>query len=325
MKALQFEREDDARVVDIEIPKITDDEVLVASRSVGICHSDIELLEGRYIIPFTYPIIPGHEWAGEVVAVGANVTDFSVGDRVVGECVIGEDHFGFSISGAIAEFFVARPEWLHRIPESIDYSSGALIETFTVGYHALMRVGNINASDTVAVLGAGPVGLVTTAIAHKLGATVVTIEPSAARRDAALALGADYAVAPEEADSKLAELTDGRGPSVVMEASGNPKVMANAIRIAAHGARLGFIGIDVGNEASAPLGLIQSKGLTITGTIGSPGVWPDAIRFLERTHVDLSPLVTEVFAIGDAVEAIASSRDSAKNLKVHVRMDASLA
>ena len=324
MKALQFLGEHRPEVSELEIPEIGADEVLVASRAVGICHSDIELLEGRYIIPFSYPIIPGHEWAGEVAAVGANVTDVAVGDRVVGECVIGEDHFGFSISGALAEFFVARPEWLHRIPDGIDDASGALIETFTVGYHALMSVGNVNASDTVAVLGAGPVGLVTTAAAHALGATVVAVEPSEGRRAAALGLGADHAVHPDEAEELLASLTEGRGPSVVMEASGHPAVMATAIRIAAHGARLGFIGIDVGREASAPLGLIQSKALRITGTIGSPGVWPEAIRFLERTGIDLSPLVTERFGIDEAVEALAASRDGARNLKVHVRLDAAL-
>lgn len=324
MKALQFLAENQPQVSDLAIPEIAPDEVLVASRAVGICHSDIELLEGRYIIPFSYPIIPGHEWAGEIVKVGDRVTDFKVGDRVVGECVIGEDHFGFSISGAVADFFVARPEWLHRIPESIDYSSAALIETFTVGYFALMQVGNVNASDVVAVLGAGPVGLVTTAAAAALGATVVTIEPSAARREAALKLGADYAVAPEEAEDLLNSVTQGRGPSVVMEASGNPAVMANAFRIAGQGARLGFIGINVGGEASAPLGLIQSKALTVTGSIGSPGVWPEAIRFLERTGIDLSPLVTERFRIDEAVEALQASRDGARNLKVHVELDAAL-
>lgn len=324
MKALQFTAENKPEVTELETPSIADDEVLVAARSVGICHSDIELLEGRYIIPFSYPIIPGHEWAGEVVAVGSRVTDFVVGDRVVGECVIGEDHFGFSISGALAEFFVARPEWLHRIPESIDYSSGALIETFTVGYNALMAVGNINASDTLVVLGAGPVGLVTTAAAHHLGAVVVTVDPSETRREAALSLGADHAVSPEDAGELLATITDGRGPSVIMEASGRPAVMAEAIKLAGHGARLGFIGIDVGNEASAPLGLIQSKGLRIVGTIGSPFVWPEAIRFLERTGIDLSPLVTERFAVGQAIEALDASRDSARNLKVHVELDATL-
>ena len=110
MRALQYVEQDRAAVVDLPVPEIAPDEVLVAARSVGVCHSDIDLLEGRYIIPFAYPLIPGHEWSGEVVAVGERVTTLAPGDRVVGECVIGQDHFGFSISGAAAEFFVARPE-----------------------------------------------------------------------------------------------------------------------------------------------------------------------------------------------------------------------
>ncbi|MGO1543248.1 MAG: zinc-dependent alcohol dehydrogenase [Gulosibacter sp.] len=312
------------QVNEVEVPEIGPDEILVASRAVGVCHSDIELLEGQYIIPFTYPIIPGHEWSGEIVKVGENVTAFTVGDRVVGECVIGEDHFGFSISGAMAHFFVVRPEWLHRIPDSIDWGTGALIETFTVGYRSLMQVGNVNASDTVAVLGAGPVGLVTAAAAAALGATVVAIEPSEARREAAIKLGATHAVEPEDADALLNRLTDGRGPSVVMEASGNANVMANAIRIAAQGARLGFIGINIGQEASVPLGLIQSKELTIVGSIGSPNVWPEAIRFLERTGIDLSPLITDTFELDDAIDALTASRNTAKNLKVQVHLDASI-
>ena len=108
MKALRFVAENSAEVQNIDVPQIAADEVLIAARSVGVCHSDIELLEGRYIIPFEYPVIPGHEWSGEVAKVGADVTEFVVGDRVVGECVIGEDHFGFSISGAAAEFFVVK-------------------------------------------------------------------------------------------------------------------------------------------------------------------------------------------------------------------------
>ena len=90
MKALQFMSPNVMSVNEIAIPKIADDEVLLASRSVGICHSDIELLEGRYIIPFNYPIIPGHEWSAEVMEVGSKVSKLKAGDRVVGECVIGQ-------------------------------------------------------------------------------------------------------------------------------------------------------------------------------------------------------------------------------------------
>src|SRR5699024_9388276 len=141
MKALEFLSANKPEVVEKKIPEIAADEVLIATRALGVCHSDIELLEGRYIIPIQYPIIPGHEWSGEVAKVGEEVTTFSVGDRVVGECVIGDDHFGFSISGAGAEYFVAKPEWLHQLPEAVSFTSGALVEPFSCGYYALMKAG----------------------------------------------------------------------------------------------------------------------------------------------------------------------------------------
>src|SRR5438067_13160692 len=89
MKALVFEEPRRATVSEVDVPAIAPDEVLVRSRNVGICHSDFELSEGRYIIPVSYPIIPGHEWSGEVAEVGSGVTTLRKGDRVVGECEIG--------------------------------------------------------------------------------------------------------------------------------------------------------------------------------------------------------------------------------------------
>src|SRR3954470_7686504 len=158
MKALVFEQPQSAVVRDVDVPTIAADEVLVRSRNVGICHSDFELYEGRYIIPVSYPIIPGHEWSGEVVEVGSAVKGLSVGARVVGECVVnnGDDHFGFSISGANAEFFVAKAAWLHRIPEELSFAQGAFVEPFSVAYNATVAAGGIDASDSVAVIGGGP-------------------------------------------------------------------------------------------------------------------------------------------------------------------------
>ena len=324
MKALRFAEQDVPQVDELPIPAIGEDEVLVAARSVGVCHSDIDLLEGRYIIPFEYPIIPGHEWSGEVVAVGSRVHDFAAGDRVVGECVIGEDHFGFSISGAAAEFFVARPEWLHKLPASVSYTNGALVEPFSVAYYALMRVGNVNASDTLVVLGAGPIGLAVTAAASALGAVTIVVEPSAERRDAALRLGARHAVHPDDIVEFLSEQTGGRGADVVVEASGRPAVMAQALELAAFRGRVAYIGIDVGREAPAKLGLIQSKELKITGSVGSPGVWPDTLRFLAHTGIDLSPLVTQRFGVDDALGALEAAHHPATTIKAHIEFDAVL-
>lgn len=324
MKVLRFVAENKAEVADLDIPAIAADEVLIAARSVGVCHSDIELLEGRYIIPFEYPIIPGHEWSGEVAKVGADVDGFQVGDRVVGECVIGEDHFGFSISGAAAEFFVVKPAWLHKLPDEVSFTSGALVEPFSCGYYGLMRAGNVNASDVLVVLGAGPIGLGVVAGGAALGATTIVVEPSEGRRQAALKLGAAHAVTPDEVDELLDRVSSGRGADVVVEATGRPEVMASALELAGHRARVVYIGIDVGRSAPAKLGLIQSKELDIRGAIGSPGVWPATLRFIARSGLDLGGLVTREIAADDAVTALDEAQKPAENIKVHITFDATL-
>jgi L-iditol 2-dehydrogenase len=325
MRALRFANQHQPEVAELPIPEIADDEVLVAARSVGVCHSDIDLLEGRYIIPIRYPIIPGHEWAGEVARVGARVTDFTPGDRVVGECVIGDDHFGFSISGAAAEFFVAKPAWLHRLPDQLTYTMGALVEPFSCAYYALVRAGNVNASDTVVVLGAGPIGLAVTAAAAAMGARTIVVEPDPRRRATAEQLGAQHAAHPDDIGAVLAEVTAGRGADVVVEASGRPAVMARALELAAFKGRVVYVGINVGDAAPARLGLIQSKALRISGTIGSPGVWPDTLRFLANSGIDLTPLVTQQFDVAHALGALEAAHHPERTIKAHIELTATLA
>jgi L-iditol 2-dehydrogenase len=320
MRALQFLGDSRYAVNEIDVPRIEDDEVLLASRSVGICHSDIELLAGRYIIPFSYPVIPGHEWAAEVVDVGRKVTRFAAGDRVVGECVIGTEHFGFSISGAAAEFFVAKESWLHRLPDNVTWTQGALVEPFSCGYYATVRADNLDASDTVVVLGAGPIGLGVVAASAAKGATVIAAEPAADRGALATRLGASAVLDPTAADflDAVTELTGGLGASVVFEASGHPPAMATALEVAGFRARLVYIGIDVGGRAAAPLGLIQSKELQLRGIIGSPGVWPQTLQFLARSNLDLSPLVSSSFELASAAEAVRTVLEDRTQVKVHI-------
>src|SRR5256885_5255005 len=196
MRALVFEEPHQAVVRELDVPTIAADEVLVRSRNVGICHSDFELYEGRYIIPVDYPIVPGHEWSGEVAEVASGVTTLRSGDRVVGECVVnnGDDHFGFSISGANAEYFVAKASWLHRIPDELSFAHGAFVEPFSVAYNATVAAGGIDASDSVAVIGGGPIGLLCTLAAATMGGTVTLIEPQQHRRALGLQIGARAAV-----------------------------------------------------------------------------------------------------------------------------------
>jgi L-iditol 2-dehydrogenase len=322
MKALVFEEPRRAVVCDVDTPTIGADEVLVRSRNVGICHSDFELYEGRYIIPVSYPIIPGHEWSGEIAQVGSGVTTLRSGDRVVGECVVnnGDDHFGFSISGADAEYFVARASWLHRIPDELSFIQGAFVEPFSVAYSASVAAGGIDASDDVAVIGGGPIGLLCAMAAATLGASVTLIEPQAHRRALGLEIGAKRAIDPSAAPlaEQAAEATRGRGFDVVIEAAGVPAAMASAFPVAALGARIVFVGIDVGGTTAVEVGLVQSKALQVRGIIGSAGLWPRTIRFMARSGVDPTPLLTATFPLGEGTAALDAARDTTRNVKVQI-------
>jgi 2-desacetyl-2-hydroxyethyl bacteriochlorophyllide A dehydrogenase len=324
MKALVFESPGQANVVDLQQPDIGPDDVLIRSHAVGICHSDFELYEGRYIIPISYPIIPGHEWAGEVVEVGAAVEGFRPGDRVVGECVVGpggRDHFGFSIDGADAELFRARAEWLHKLPPNLSYTQGALVEPFSVAYNATVSAGGVDPSDVVAVLGGGPIGLLCVMAVVANNATAVLVEPQAGRREKALQYGARLALDPTADDfaDAVADATGGRSFDVVIEAAGSPVAMAAALELAGHEARVVYVGIDVGATAPAQLGLIQSKALRMRGMIGSAGVWPQTIRFLASGVVDVAKVVTAAFPLTSALDALAAARDTRSNIKVHIQ------
>ncbi|MGH6657967.1 MAG: zinc-binding dehydrogenase, partial [Actinocrinis sp.] len=119
------------------------------------------------------------------------------------------------------------------------------------------------------------------------------------------------------------EANEGRGADVVIEAAGKPAAMAGALKLAGFRARLVNIGIDVGGTAEAELGLIQSKELQIRGTIGSPGVWPQTLRFLDRTGTDLSRLVTSRLPLEQAVEGVRRAHSDRSQVKVHLTSAAS--
>ncbi len=321
MKALIFDQPNKPVVTDIQMPSIGDNEVMVRSRRVGICHSDYELLSGNYIIPISYPVTPGHEWVGEVVEVGRNVKGLRRGDRVVGECVIRTPerihHFGFSMDGANREFFAARPEWLHKLPDGVDDAKGALIEPFTCGYYAVLRHGGVDASQTVVVSGGGTIGLVSAAAAIGMGAQVIVVDPVPLRRHIAMRLGAFGTVDPLAGNpvEAVTEMTKG-GADLVIEAAGHPSSLANVFDYARPEGCVSMVGISIGQKIPVELGKIQIKDLTVRGCIGSPGVWPAAIRFLERTGIDLSPIQTHSFALDDAIAAFDLGKDPARAVKI---------
>jgi len=249
------------------------------------------------------------------------VTSLKAGDRVVGECVVngGDDHFGFSISGANAEYFVAKASWLHRIPEELSFAQGAFVEPFSVAYNATVAAGGIDASDDVAVIGGGPIGLLCVMAAATMGAAVTLIEPQEHRRALGLDIGATHAIDPAAGMVEyVSDITGSRGFDVVIEAAGVPAAMASAFPIAALGARVVLVGIDVGGSASVEIGLVQSKALQLKGIIGSAGLWPKTIRFMATSGLDPTPLLTATFQLEEGTAALDAARDTSRNVKVQI-------
>jgi L-iditol 2-dehydrogenase len=320
---------DEPRRVDhgeVDVPSPGPGEVLVRAKVVGICRSDIELrdghLDGQLAVP--YPVVPGHEWSGEVVDVGTDITNVQAGDRVVGECVMAPNHwFGFSYHGAASTYFIAPANLLHRLPNGLSYQQGAMVEPFTIAYHAVYKSGSCDGGDVVAITGAGMIGQCALAVTRSMGAFTVVIEPSGRRRELAEKMGADLVLDPRDGmdavNRALDEHAGVQGADLVIEASGSPHGLASTFDLARHAGRITVIGISSSPSIEAPLSLIQAKDLQIRGVTGSTGVWPRTLRFLARHQIDLSPLVSATYGFTEPDVAFGAAEDTDTNLKIHLR------
>lgn len=322
-------RDDPRRVVVEErpLPPLGPGDVLVRSRAVGICASDLELVDGHLDgwMEVTYPVVFGHEWSGEVLEVGSAVGTVQPGDAVTGCTDLGANRwFGLTADGAAAERFVVPAHLVHRVPEGMDHTRGALVEPFACAFQGLRVIGGADASHTVCVVGGGTIGLCSLVAARALGAGTLVVEPNPDRRALARRLGADAVVDPTGADDlpgDVGEALGGAGPDLVIEAAGVAPALASALELSTYGGRVLFLGLCPDPVIPAGLRLIQERNLRIAGSTGAPPeIWPPALRFLARTRVDLSPIVTSRYPLERTTEAFAAARDPRGDVKVHVEV-----
>jgi threonine dehydrogenase-like Zn-dependent dehydrogenase len=183
--------------------------------------------------------------------------------------------------------------------------------------------GGTDASETVAVLGGGCIGLAAVAAASAMGARVVLVEPIAHRREIGRQLGAAEVIDPLATDAPevIRSLTEGFGADLVIECAGVDASLASTFDIARNNGRISFVGMNVGRTFPVELGKIQIKGLQIRGTMASPYVWDRCVAFLARSGKDISPIMTHEFPMDrmNAAFALASERDQC--IKVMVVSD----
>jgi L-iditol 2-dehydrogenase len=312
----------DIRTETTGVPAAGAGEELVRVTAVGLCGSDLHWFTEAGIgdARLTRPLVPGHEFAGVIEGGprhGVHVAvDPALPCRECEMCLGGHRNLcpdvvfaGHGDRDGGLQQYLAWPSWaLHPLPEGMSAVDGAILEPLGVALHAL-DLGHLRFGSTIAVVGAGPIGLLLVQAARRAGATrVVVVEPLAHRRDAALRYGADVVLDVDQA-------ADDIGADAVIELAGNDDAVEIALRAAKPGARVVLGGIPDGDRTSFQASLARRKGLTLALVRRMNEAYPRAIRLVEQGLVDVSSIVTHRYPLERAAEAFAVAADR-QGLKV---------
>lgn len=294
-------------------------EVLVAVGATGICAGDMYIYKG--INPYaTFPVIGGHEIAGTVAEIGANVAGIAPGDRVVVEpfigcgrcypCRVGKANccanleiIGIHRAGGFADYVVAPAQNIHAIPAGLSLAFASFAEPVAIGVQACRR-GDIS-DEYVLVLGCGPIGLALIEVARARGAHVVAADVLEDRLDLARRLGAETLLADATLLPTVLAQTNGEGAPVVIEATGNLKAMESTVDLVAAGGRIVIVGLGKrGETVNMPALDFTRKEMTIHGSRASVNCFPEALELLASGAITYPHSATE-FSMWDAPDVFA--------------------
>lgn len=329
-------------------PRLSEGDILLRVRAATICGTDIRIFRGKKTAGIRYQSVLGHEFAGEIVRSGGH-GGFRSGDRVgvcpfiaCGRCHLcktGRENlctdglaFGYEIDGAFAKFIriparAVTAGNLRTIPHSMSDGQAALVEPLSCVINGQNKA-ELRNGDSVAILGAGPIGQMHVRLARLRGAArIIVSEPNGHRREAALEHGADIAINPatEDATLRVMEETDGKGADVAICAIGIPELARQATDIAAIGGRVSlFAGYSSGETAEMDVNAIHYRELTVTGAFGlSRRDYDCAFDMLASGRIDLSGMITHEFDLDHAQDAFAVA-ESGEAIKVALQGTAAL-
>jgi D-xylulose reductase len=347
MKALVLERQRELKLRDIELPlALGPGMVKVAIDTVGICGSDVHYYTHGRIGPFVVeaPMVLGHEAAGTVLEVGDGVRELAVGDRVCMEPGVPDPDSratrlgSYNVDPAITFWAtppvhgVLTPQIVHparftyRLPDTVSFAEGAMVEPFAVGLQAAQKA-RITPGDVGVVIGAGPIGILVALAALAGGCARIIIADIVSDK---LEIAAQYdgirAVDVTRADlrSVVAEVTDGWGADIVFEASGSPKAWDRLLDLPRPGGCVVVVGLPV-EPTSIDWAVASTKELRFETVFRYAHQFPRAIQMLASGKVDLRPLITATYPFEQSVEAFeraASARPGDVKLQIRLAADA---
>jgi len=306
----------DLRLEDVPTPEFSTDEVLIKVNATGVCGTDIHIYRGEW--KTSMPIILGHEFSGVIVETGRDVKNLKIGDPVVAEpnilcgscyfCRMSERNYfcenlkatGVTINGAFAEYVKTKAENVYKLTEGFNLDEAALIEPLACCVRGIDQA-KVRTGDTVAIVGAGPIGLILLQLVKLAGASmVIQTDMEDARLKLARNLGADHTinVAEEDPVEAVKRLTGGYGVDVAIEAVGSPKAITQAMKATRRGGRLNIFGVSPEDAVweVKPFELYE-KELTITTSYRSPFTFQRAVKIALSGKVKLKPLISHIFRL----------------------------
>lgn len=345
MRAAVIHAPGDFSVETVPIPTPGHGEVLIEIKSVAICGSDPGIFAGRVRHngwPPYYPFIAGHEFAGQVAAVGEGVTTLQVGDRVAGEahcgCGIcenckqglynlclnygkaGHHHYGHNTPGCYAQYQVYDQKALTPLPDGVTFDQGAMVDTTGIAYNA-MRLTGVVPGGWTAIIGPGPMGIAAMLLAKAMGSRTVMVGRG---RRLALAgeLGADVLVNFEETDDVTAEVRriTGGGAHQVIEAAGNATAYYESIQMARKGGHVALISIPAQDGQQAALKSLIMNQITLHGVRANPNCSRTVLAMMAQGILPVDRMITHCFALEDIHEAFdtfINRKDGAVKVVVH--------
>lgn len=325
MQALVLERQNELSLRDIEIPEtLGPTDVRVAIKTVGVCGSDVHYYTHGRIGPFVVeaPMVLGHEAAGVITEVGAQVSHLAVGDRVCMEPGIPNPlgratQLGLYNLDPDVRFWatppihgVLRPSVVHpaqftfNVPDNVSLGEAALVEPLAVGMHAATKA-RVKPGDVAIVMGAGTIGMVTALSALAAGCSRVFITDVAQPKlDLAASLGAitPVNVATQNLVDVIRAATDGWGADLVFEASGNAKAAAAVFEALCPGGCVVYIGMP-GGPIAYDVVAAQIKEARVEHVFRYAHVYPRCLALMGSGQLDVKPLITETYAFADSIAA----------------------
>lgn len=308
---------------DIPVPEIPyDDWVLIRIKAAGVCGTDLHIFHDKF--RYWPPVVLGHEFSGEIAAVGRKVKNFKAGDRVAVEpkndacgicdvCRQGKIQLcehrrspGWGVNGAFTDYIASPEIFLHRIPDGVSFELAALTEPMAIAIHEVTERGRVECQDFVVITGSGPIGILAAFVAKSAGAARVAMtgrnEGEHIRFEVARQLGVDYIINVDKEDplDRILELTKGKGADMLVETSGAGSAITQSVDMVRTCGRICAIGICNEQLVKFSWNNAMFKALDVVFNFSSSyTAWDRALSLISTTEEDIGRLITHKSSIND--------------------------